>query len=117
MAFSIAIRVRISAGRVLSRTSCIARRPAWAAASAFKGSFAGMPFRPAGLIPMSSIAIDMVLAVNCPPQAPAVGQAAFSTHLNSLASILPAVNAPTASKTSCTVSALPLWWPWSIEPP
>ncbi len=42
----------------------------------------------------------MVLAVYWPPQAPAPGQAASSTARSSLSSILPALKAPIASKTS-----------------
>ena len=45
----------------------------------------------------------MVLAVYWPPQAPAPGQAASSTARSSLSSILPALKAPMASKTSWTV--------------
>ena len=36
----------------------------------------GSPFRPGGEIPRNSRIVDIVFAVNCPPQAPAPGQAA-----------------------------------------
>ena len=39
---------------------------------------------------MSSITIDIVLAVYWPPQAPGPGQAAFSTSYNSSRVIVPA---------------------------
>ena len=39
----------------------------------------GTPFSPAGLMPSRSSAMDIVLAVNCPPHAPAPGQATPSS--------------------------------------
>ena len=45
----------------------------------------------------------MVLAVNCPPQAPSPGQAWSSTSLSASAEIFPALYAPTASNTSWMV--------------
>ena len=89
-AFSIASRVMMCEGRTSSRTSCIASRPHSSAASPLPRLSAGIPFRPAGLMPRKSSAIDMVLAVNWPPQAPAPGHAADSTSCSSAASILPA---------------------------
>jgi hypothetical protein len=41
--------------------------------------------------------MDMVFAVNWPPQAPAPGQALSSTSFRADASILPAAQAPIAS--------------------
>src|SRR6202022_878460 len=61
--------------------------------------------------PMNSIAVDIVFAVNWPPQAPAPGQALSSTSRSSAASILPAATAPTASKTSIKVMSRPRWRP------
>ena len=54
---------------------------------------------PPGLIPRNSSAVDMVLAVNWPPHAPAPGHATDSSSCSSSSSILPAACAPTASKT------------------
>ena len=108
MALSMASRVMICDGRTSSRTSRIATRPASAAASDLSGSRAGMPLRPAGLMPRSSIAIDMVLAVNCPPQAPAPGHATSSRAWTSSGPTVPAAWAPTTSKTSWMVTSRPL---------
>ena len=49
--------------------------PQAAATSPFVGSVAGTSFAPIGDIPSSVSAVAMVLAVNCPPHAPAPGQA------------------------------------------
>ncbi len=59
----------------------------------------------------------MVLAVNCPPQEPAPGQAASSTRFRPASSRRPALWAPTASKTSCIVRSFPSQWPGAVEPP
>ena len=109
IALSNALRVMICEGFRSLRTRSITISPQRNAAWFFAASTAGIPFRPTGDMPIASMIVAMVFAVNWPPQAPAVGHAAFSTDLNSFASILPALNAPTASNTSCTVSALPLW--------
>ena len=66
---------------------------------------------------MASDTQAMVLAVNCPPQAPSPGQACSSTWHRRLAVILPAEYWPTASNTSCTVRSLPSRRPGMIEPP
>ena len=47
-----------------------------------------------GEIPRNEIAVAMVLAVNCPPHAPAPGHATFSSSVTCCAVILPAANAP-----------------------
>ena len=49
--------------------------------------------------------------------APAVGHATSSNFLNSFADICPDECFPTASKTSTTVTSLPLYFPGSIDPP
>ena len=82
IAFSIDLRVMIFDGRRSCRSNSITSLPAWNAASSFSVTVAGMPLLPIGEIPRNSITVDMVLAVNCPPQAPAPGQAAFSTARN-----------------------------------
>ncbi len=87
-AFSIDSRVMMCDGRMSSRTSCITIRPHSSAASPLPRLSAGMPFRPAGLMPRNSSAVDMVLAVNWPPHAPAAGIALDSTSCSSAASIL-----------------------------
>ncbi len=59
----------------------------------------------------------MVLAVNWAPHEPEDGQATHSNSCRSSSLIVPALWAPTASKTSCTVTSLPLKRPGRIEPP
>ena len=59
------------------------------AAAPFSRTAAGMPFSPPGLIPRKSRAVDIVLAVNCPPQAPAPGQETVSSSWRSSADIFP----------------------------
>ena len=93
------------------------RRPVSKATSSLRGSTAVTPLKPMGDTPSISNAVDIVLAVNCPPQAPAPGQARPSISLSSRASILPALKAPIASKTSWIVSRRPLYSPKAIEPP
>ncbi len=66
---------------------------------------------------MASDTIAIVLAVNWPPQAPAEGQATCSSASRSSSLILPTECRPTASKTSATVTSLPLKVPGRIEPP
>ncbi len=51
----------------------------------------------------------IVLAVNCPPQAPGPGQAAFSTSYSSSSVIFPARYAPIASNTVTTVASRRPW--------
>ena len=58
----------------------------------------------------------MVLAVNCPPHAPAPGQAQLSSSCTSSSVMRPAALAPTASKTSWIVTSVPRKLPGSIEP-
>ena len=66
---------------------------------------------------MTSETHAMVLAVNCPPQAPALGQATRSKSFKSFSVAPPAACFPTASKTSTTVTSLPLNLPGNIDPP
>ena len=75
------------------------------------------PLNPIGDTPSISNAVDMVLAVNWPPQAPAPGQARLSISFSSFASIFLALKAPIASKTSWMVRRRPLYSPKAIEPP
>ncbi len=98
------------------RTSSTASRPASSAAASLLFASAGIPFRPAGLIPRKSSASDIVFAVNWPPHAPAPGQAAPSSSCRSAGDIVPAACAPTPSKTSWIVTSLPRKRPGAIEP-
>ena len=97
IAFSIASRVITCEGRMSSRTSRIAIRPASYAASAFAGSVAGTSFSPPGLMPRNSSTVAIVFAVNWPPHAPAPGHAALSISWTSALLIVPAAAAPIAS--------------------
>ena len=65
-----------------------ARRTRWATSS-LRPSSAGTIAEPAGEMPSTSNAIAIVLAVNWPPQAPAPGEAAFSSSCSSSSVILP----------------------------
>ena len=86
--------------------------PQRAAALSLSGCSAGMPFRPAGERPRISRTIDIVLAVYCPPHAPAPGQLTDSISYSSSAVILPARYAPMASKmVTIVASRLPLYTP------
>ena len=87
------------------------------ATSSLRPSSAGTIAVPAGEMPSASKAIAIVFAVNCPPQAPAPGEAASSSSCSSSSVILPAANSPTASKTCWMVTSAPLKWPGLIEPP
>jgi hypothetical protein len=75
-----------------------------------------MPFSPAGEMPRNSSAVDIVFAVNWPPQAPAPGQATDSSACTSSADIVPALWAPTASNTSWIVTSRSWKRPGAIEP-
>ena len=66
---------------------------------------------------MASNAVAIVFAVNCPPHAPAPGQAMRSSSASFASLIVPALCAPTASKTSPIVTSRPSNRPGRIEPP
>ena len=107
IAFSKAGRVRIRRGR---RSRAIASASAWparSAACAVSGSSAAIVDVWGRLIPSASIADDMVLAVNMPPQEPAPGHARRSISRSSSSPIFPALILPTASKTLTIVRPCP----------
>src|SRR5262249_2116169 len=68
-------------------------------------------------MPNASLTHAIVFAVYIPAHEPAEGQAESSKLFNSSILILPASKAPTASYTSCTVTARPFHVPGSIVPP
>ena len=84
-------------GVTSSRTSCTARRPSSYAASSFARCIAGMPLVPKGESPRKSRIVDIVLAVNCPPHAPAPGHATDSSSCSSASVSFPAAWVPIAS--------------------
>ena len=117
MAFSKALRVRIwRAVRPAAMASARTRAEVFVL-SAFSASMADIVDEPGRLIPMASMAEDMVLAVNIPPQAPAPGQAVFSISMSSSRGSLPATCWPRASKTLTMVRSRPAWCPGLMVPP
>jgi len=83
----------------LAQERSITIRPVSKATSSLRGSTARHAVEtPMGETPSISNAVDMVLAVNCPPHAPAPGQARPSTSLSSARVDLARVDAPIASK-------------------
>ena len=78
MAFSNAWRVSMSLGRRSSSKSRIKVCPAKWVSAFLRGSVAGMEASPGRDMPMTSMAVDMVLAVNKPAQEPSPGQATHS---------------------------------------
>ena len=99
-----------------SRTSFTASLPAATAAAGFPGCVAGTSFSPGALTPRKSSTVAIVFAVNCPPHAPAPGQAALSSACSSPSLIVPAACAPIASKTSWIVTSRPRKRPGAIDP-
>jgi hypothetical protein len=97
IAFSKAGRVMIWRDDSPRRTALASTRADSAALSAFSASSAAIVDEPGRLIPIASMAEDIVLAVNIPPHAPAPGQAFRSISPSSFASIFPAACAPIAS--------------------
>jgi hypothetical protein len=80
-------------------------------------SSAGTIDEPIALMPSTSKAIAIVLAVNWPPQAPAPGLAACSIAVSSSSVIAPVACLPTASKTSWIVMSSPCSGPGGSSPP
>ena len=117
MALSNARRVRMREGRRSFSSTDDMSRPATSAARCLSGSIAGMELKPNGERPMTSISIDIVFAVYCPPHAPGPGHATSSSSARSDSLILPPATAPIASYTSPTATSRPRKRPGMIEPP
>ncbi len=117
IAFSNAARVAIWRGRRPRRSMSITSAPDWRPTSSLAGSVAAMLAVPMGESPRNSSAIAIVLAVNCPPHAPAPGQTTSSSSFRSWSLIFPAALAPTASKRSWMVTSRPRKRPGWMEPP
>src|SRR5690625_2552436 len=92
-------------------------RPASSQSASFSLDVAGLDELPGKLIPIASIAEDIVLAVYIPPHEPGPGQAAHSIRVNSSSSICPLLSCPTPSKTDTRSSFLPSKFPGEIVPP
>ena len=99
--------VMMSLGRWPRRRTSITSSPTCVATASLRPSSAGTIEEPAGEMPSASKAIAIVFAVNCPPQAPAPGDAASSSSCSSCSVILPAASSPTASKTCWIVTSAP----------
>ena len=107
-AFSMDSRVMTRLGLRSSSSRRITSLPQSSAAWPFFPSSAGTIEVPIAEMPSISKAVDIVLAVNWPPHAPAPGEATDSSSARSASLMSPAAWAPTASKTSWIVTS----WPW-----
>ena len=107
IAFSNACLVRMSRGRIPSRSISTTAAPAAVASSSRRRSTAGGDAEPGSERPSASPIELIVLAVNIPPQAPSPGHAFFSIACSSSSVIVPAAHAPIASNTLVMSSALP----------
>ncbi len=116
MAFSNASLVMIWRAVIPSRSSPTTASPERWANPSRRRSTAGGAADPGRLMPMASATAAMVLAVYMPPQAPSPGQIARSILSTCSRLILPARQAPTASKASMIVTSWPSTWPGMIEP-
>ena len=105
MAFSKALRVRMSRGRTPRAIRSTTARPARSQSSRFASETAAWAELLGRLIPRASIAEAMVLAVYMPPQEPAPGMAQASSRSRSRSLIAWRACCPTASKTE-TMSTL-----------
>ena len=116
MAFSNASFVMIWRGVMPARSSSTTASPARTASSSRRRSTEGAEAEPGSDMPRASPIAAIVLAVNMPAQAPSPGQALRSMAPSSSSVMVPAAQAPTASKTLVMSSARPLWWPGRIVP-
>ncbi len=107
IAFSSDSLVMIRLGRRSSASTFMTSSPIFSATVAFSSSSAGTIAEPPAEIPSASNAQAIVFAVNWAPQAPAPGLATSSSSASSSSVILPALWAPTASKTSRIVTSRP----------
>ncbi len=104
MAFSNASLVMICRAVIPCRSSPMTASPDLRAKPSRRRSVAGGAAEPGMDMPMASATDAMVLAVYIPPQAPSPGQIARSMASTSARDILPAAQAPTASKASMIVT-------------
>ena len=104
MAFSNASLVMIWRAVIPRRSSSTTASPDLRANPSRRRSVAGGAAEPGIDIPIASATDAMVLAVYMPPQAPSPGQMARSMASTSARDILPAAQAPTASKASMIVT-------------
>ena len=97
IAFSNDSNVKISRGLILSSSNCVHALPVSYTIFPLLSSSAGGLALPGNAIPIASEIDAIVLAVNIPPQDPALGHAVFSIFFNSSSEIFPASYEPTAS--------------------
>jgi hypothetical protein len=112
-----AARVMICRGRRSRRTSSTSCRPAASVESAFSASSAAIVEVIGKLMPIASMADDIVFAVYMPPHEPTPGQALRSMPSKSVRDMRPAAEAPTASKTLTMVRSSPPQRPALMVPP
>ena len=89
IAFSKACLVRMSRGRMSSSKRRIRVRPTSRASPNLRGSMAGVEASPGRDMPITSMLVDMVFAVNSPPHEPSPGQATHSSAVRSSRLISP----------------------------
>ena len=105
IAFSNAFLVMMSRAVMPLRRRLTTASPDLRANSSRRRSAEGGAAEPGRDMPSASPMQAMVLAVYMPPQAPSPGQIAFSMRVRSSMLILPAAQAPTASKASMRVTS------------
>ena len=116
IAFSNASMVMIWRAVIPRRSISTTASPLRWANPSRRRSTAGGAAEPGRDMPSASATEAIVLAVYMPPQAPSPGQIARSIRSTSSRVILPARQAPTASKASMIVTSWPSTWPGMIEP-
>ena len=116
IAFSKAGLVMIMRAVMPSRSMLTTASPDLCANPSRRRSTAGGDELPGSDIPSASATLAIVLAVYAPPHAPSPGQIARSISSTFSRVILPARQAPTASKASMIVTSLPSTWPGMIVP-
>ena len=121
-AFSKALRVMMSDGRMLFSSSRLMAGPTFAISSRFACDTAGLDDEYGSDMPMASTAEAMVLAVYMPPHDPAPGHALWMMSSYAASSILPAVRAPYASNADRMLTVPPsvmesrLYLPPAVHP-
>ena len=117
MAFSNALRVRMSRGRRLAWISRTTAAPAAAESRFLSSETAACAELFGKLKPSASIAEAMVFAVYIPPHEPAPGHACCSRSANAASDSFPAACCPTASNTETMSTGLFWKMPGRMVPP
>ena len=117
MASSKASLVKMSEGFNPSFNILTTARPASSMSAFFSGDSAGWEEEPGRLMPSTSMAAAMVLAVYIPPQPPGPGQALHSMARTSSSVKSPLFHLPIPSKTETKSMSFPLRFPGAMVPP